>query len=116
MRDHRKLAAFQLADKLIFDVYLASKRFAIEERFGLTGQIRRAAISIGTNIVEGSARISKIEYLRFLNIAFASARELQYELSLANRLGYLETKKHEEIENLTSRVCSALYALIKSLR
>lgn len=116
MRDHRKLEAFQLADSLAMLVYEATRSFPKDERFGLTSQLRRAAISIGANIAEGSARPSLTEYLRFLTIAFGSAREIEYELSIARRLGYLEETSATELEDATNRTCRALYGLIRALR
>src|SRR4051812_12042778 len=89
MRDHRKLRAFELADPLVLLVYSATKTFPKDEQFGLTSQLRRAAVSIASNIVEGCARTSEADYIRFLDMAFGSVREVEYQLSIASRLGYM---------------------------
>lgn len=114
MRDHRKLEAFKLADELVLRIYAATRNFPIEERFGLSNQVRRAAVSVGANIVEGSARRSEADYARFLNIAYSSACELKYELSIAERLGYLDPNSPLVI--LSARTCSALAALIHAFK
>lgn len=77
MRDHTRLKVLALADKLALTVYRASSQFPHNEQYGLQSQIRRAAVSIAANIVEGCARYSEADYMRFLNIAYGSARELQ---------------------------------------
>jgi four helix bundle protein len=115
MRDHRRLEAFQLADALAMRIYAVTKTFPGDERFGLTSQLRRAAVSVGTNIVEGSARRSLGDYIRFLTVAFSSARELEYELSIANRLGYLDPPASTELQALATRTCAALFGLIGAL-
>ncbi len=115
MRDHRKLEAFALADTLTLRVYEVTRHFPPEERYGLTIQMRRASVSVAANIVEGAARGSSPEYLRFLRIAYASACELHYELSIASRLGYLSGVRRDEIELLASRTCKALRGLVKAV-
>jgi four helix bundle protein len=93
MRDHTRLKVFELADKLALAVYRESQNFPTEERYGLQSQVRRAAVSVAANIVEGSARSTQADYSRFLEIAYGSARELQYEISLCKRLGFLDRRE-----------------------
>ena len=85
MRKHTKLRAFELADEIALMIYRLTKGFPREEVYGLASQMRRAAVSVPSNIVEGCARESQIEYLRFLEIAFSSLRELHYQFGLAKR-------------------------------
>ncbi|MBW1738984.1 MAG: four helix bundle protein [Deltaproteobacteria bacterium] len=111
MRDHTKLRAFELADDLAVLVYRVTARFPREELYGLISQMRRAAISIPSNIVEGCARDSQADYLRFLYIAFGSLRELHYQLSLSKRLGFLSNEDSSLIQpsvfNLNSWVVTS---------
>jgi four helix bundle protein len=86
MRDHTKLRAFDLADALALAVYKATANFPREEMFGLTSQLRRAAISIASNIVEGCARFSEAEYVHFLDMAYGSAREVEFFSPFASGL------------------------------
>lgn len=116
MRDHSKLRAFELADRLALEVYKATKTFPREEVFGLTSQLRRAAVSVASNIVEGCARHSKSDYVRFLDIAYGSAREVEYQVSLAFRLGYLNKKAHESLHALSVETSKVLNGLLRSLR
>jgi len=116
MRDHTKLRAFELADNLALAVYRATKAFPKEEMFGLRSQLRRAAVSVASNIVEGCARYSKSDYVRFLDTAYASAREVQYQVSLAFRLGYLNQKNSETLRVLGDETSKVLNGLLRALR
>jgi four helix bundle protein len=116
MRDHTKLRAFELADELVFLVYQLTAGFPKEELFGLVSQVRRAAISIPSNIVEGCARSSEAEYLRFLNIAFGSLRELHYQLNLSKRLEFLSEPDFSMIEPKVVETEKVLNGLICALR
>jgi four helix bundle protein len=116
MRDHTKLRAFELADELVLAVYATTKRFPREEQFGLTSQVRRAAVSIVSNIVEGCARHSEADYLHFLDMAYGSAREVEYQTSLAHRLGYLDEENHERLDRKCEETAKVLNGLIRSLR
>ncbi|MBK9108826.1 MAG: four helix bundle protein [Saprospiraceae bacterium] len=93
MRNYMNLNAFKLLDDLVLEVYSITKFFPKEEQYGLSLQLRRALISATSNIVEGSYRDSQKEYYRFLEIAFSSFKEAQYQLLLAERLGYLKTSQ-----------------------
>ena len=116
MRDHTKLRAFELADEVAMLVYRVTAGFPKEESFGLTSQIRRAAVSVSSNIVEGCARDSEADYLRFLNIAFGSLRELHYQLNLSKRLGYLHSEDSSLIEPKVEETEKVLNGLIRALR
>ena len=116
MRDHTKLRAFILADELVLLVYKVSINFPKEEIYGLTSQIRRSAVSVPSNIVEGSARESVIEYIRFLEIAFGSLKESHYQFTLATRLGYICASDIQVCEQHFSETEKVLAALIRSLR
>jgi len=116
MRDHTKLRAFELADQLTLAVYEATRGFPKEEQFGLTSQMRRAVVSCASNIVEGCARHTELDYLRFLDMAFGSVREVEYQASLAHRLGYLSAKSYESLRDRCVETSKVLGALIRSLR
>ena len=116
MRDHKKLRAFELADQAVLSIYRITRSFPKEEIYGLTSQMRRAAVSVPSNIVEGCARESHAEYLRFLEIAFGSLQELHYQLSLAGRLGFVATGSVTEVDSLLNETGKVLGALVRSLR
>ena len=116
MCDHTKLRAFDLVDEVAFSIYRITKEFPKEEIYGLTSQIRRSAVSVPSNIVEGCARESQTEYLRFLEIAFASLREMNYQFGLAIRLGFMKESTASECNLKLDEAEKVLGALIRSLR
>lgn len=104
MRDHRKPLAFQKADELAVAIYRATAGFPAEKRFGLAQQMRRVAVSTASNIVEGCARASQADYLRFLDMALASSRELGYQTSLARKLGFLPDDQNAALPMLSDEL------------
>jgi four helix bundle protein len=116
MRDHTELRAFELADEVAVLLYRVTARFPKEELYGLTSQMRRAAVSIPSNIVEGCARDTQADYLRFLYIAFGSLRELHYQLDLSKRLGFLCDEDSSLIEPKVVETEKVLNGLIRALR
>jgi len=116
MRDHTKLRAFHLADELALAVYRRTQDFPQDEHFGLRSQLRRCAVSVASNIVEGSARHSEADYLRFLDMAYGSARELEYQLHLAHRLGYLDDEPYQDVSGRSIETGKVLAGLMRSLR
>jgi four helix bundle protein len=110
------LRAFELADQLALEIYEVTKGFPREELFGLASQMRRCAVSVASNIVEGCGRRSEADYLRFLDMANGSARELEYQLTLAFRLGYLSREVNERLSKLGGETNRVLAALVQALR
>jgi four helix bundle protein len=112
----KDLQVWQLAHGLVLRVYEMAKGFPTEERFRLTDQLCRAAISIPTNIVEGKGRNSLGEYLQFLSIAKGSVEEVKYLLLLARDLGYIDEAGYWELADGYNQVGKMLNKLIRSLR
>lgn len=114
-RDFRKLHVFQLADELLMRVYHAASTFPAAERYTLQAQLRRAALSASTNIVEGSARRTTREYLNFINIAAGSATEARYLADVSRRLGYLPDKDAADLVSRYTELSAKLQALLAAL-
>jgi four helix bundle protein len=112
----RDLKVWRDAMTLVEDVYRVSARFPAIERFGLTSQIRRAAVSIPSNIGEGKRRKRQRAFLHHLDIALGSQGELEVQLELARRLGFTATKDVERVMNRAAEVGRMLNGLIESLQ
>lgn len=113
-RKHRDLLAWQHAIKLVKVVYRLTAAFPDAERFGLTTQMRRAAVSVPSNIAEGAARTTTKEYLHFLGIARGSLSELDTQLVIAHELAYCENI--DDVEQRISDTFGLLNGLINSLK
>ena len=114
-RDYSQLRVFVLSDALIGPVYKVTGHCPPDERFGLRSQIRRAAVSVPTNIVEGSAMPTTSGYLRFLYVSLGSATEVSYPLGLGVRLGFVHETDGLRLILAYSRLISGLQRLANSL-
>ena len=112
MVDYKDLPAWRLSRALVSDIYLLTKNFPEDERFGLTNQIRRAVVSIPSNIAEGYNRRSDKEFAHFLKIAKGSAAEVETQLILSFDLGYITTKESEMFLKAVDDIIRILGALI----
>jgi four helix bundle protein len=115
MKDFRHLEVWTKGRQTVSEVYKMTCSFPKEEMFGLTSQIRRAAVSIPSNIAEGCGRGSDAELARFLQIAMGSSSELEYQILLAKDLGYLNDESYNNLSDKTIEVKKMLTSLIKKL-
>lgn len=115
-RDFRNIRAWQFADDLTVLVYSKTKKFPKEELYGVTSQIRRAAVSVPTNIAEGASREHKREYLHFLYVARGSLSETEYLLHLSRRLEYFDDADYHELNKLREDTGKLLHGLIRSVK
>jgi four helix bundle protein len=115
-KPHKKLNAWTDPVDLAQQIYRVTERFPSNEQFGLTSQIRRAAVSIPINIAEGAARKTKKEFLNFLHIAKGSLSELHTQLEIARRLEYLDQVRWETLDERLERIDRMLSGLVRSLR
>ena len=115
MKPHKKLEAWKRSIEFVTKTYKVTQTFPDNETFGLVSQMRRAAISIPSNIAEGAARVSKKEFIRFLSIAQGSTSELETQLIISNNLGFLKEKDVALLDEL-DEISRMINGLIKSLR
>lgn len=115
-QSYRDLIAWQKAIDCVEVIYQLTKRFPVEENFGLTAQIRRSATSIPANIAEGYGRLHSGDYLRFLSIARGSLFETETHLYLALRLGYCQSDMHDQILDQLQVVSRLIQGLIRSVK
>ncbi|MBM3254540.1 MAG: four helix bundle protein [Candidatus Omnitrophica bacterium] len=115
-KGYKRLEVWKRAHKLVILVYKYTRDFPKEEEYGLTSQLRRAALSVSANIVEGQASSSKREFLNFLNIANRSLVETEYLLEVAVELKYLSKERYDEMDNLRYEIGIFLNGLTRSIR
>lgn len=113
---HKDLQVWQKGIELVKLVYANTQMFPKEELFGLVSQMRRAAISIPSNIAEGYGRCSSKECERFLYISLGSVSELETQLIISKELGYIDSNIYQSLDNLINQIIKMLSALIKSLK
>jgi four helix bundle protein len=116
MRDFRTLDVWVKSHALVLRLYQATAGFPAEERYGLTSQMRRAGVSVPTNIAEGCGHASDPEFARYLQLATASASELEYELLLARDLNYLNVEYYSELTGSVQELKKMLSVFILRIR
>ena len=115
LRNYKELKVWQKAYQLCLELYKITSGFPREERYGLSSQIRRAAVSVPSNIAEGYGRKTTPEYIRSLYFAYGSNCELETQISLSGDLGYVKTQEKEVSQRNIGEIERILKALIKSL-
>jgi len=113
---YRELQVWRLSIQLTKDVYAVTKNFPSDERFGLISQLRRAAVSIPSNIAEGQARYSQREFLRFLSNARGSLAEVETQLLLSTELGYVPESEMQKLTRKTAEVGRLLNGLYSAIQ
>lgn len=114
MKNFQDLIVWQKAHALLLEVYKITRKFPHHELFTLTSQIRRASLSVGSNIVEGFKRAHIKESIQFYAVAAASLEEVKYQLIVARDLGYIDAKEYNQIEFLADEVGRVLHGWIRS--
>jgi len=114
-QSYRDLIAWQRAMRLVSEVYRATRKFPREELYGLTDQLRRAAVSVPSNIAEGQARFSSREFYRFLSHARGSLAEVETQLLIAEDLGYMDQRVSQSLFSTAAELGRVLNGLIASI-
>ena len=116
MRNYERLRVWQAAHSLSLDVYRATQEFPASEKYGLTSQFRKSAVSIGSNLAEGGGRSTQADLRRFVDIALGSACELEYQLRLSRDLGFIAAELHSDLGSQADHLRRALSRFSDSLR
>jgi four helix bundle protein len=115
MLGHERLRAWELCHQLVLGVYRATEGWPVQERYGLTSQVRRAAASAPTNLAEGAAKHGSREFRRYVDIALGSLGETAYLLRLAKDLGVLSSEEWNSLDDLRKRAGGLTWRLARSL-
>lgn len=116
VKDYRELIAWQKAMDLVEAVYSTTASFPREEVYGLTSQLRRAAVSIPSNIAEGNSRDTTRDYLHFLNMAYGSVKEVETQVLIGQRLRYTDPNQIARLMTMTTEVARLISGLTNSLK
>ena len=112
MGDYKKLRVWVRADQFVLEVYRATENFPVAERYGLRSQIRRSAVSVPSNLAEGAGRNTDPQFQQYVRNALGSANEVGYQLSLAERLGFLPAAKAKELISIADELRRMLAKLL----
>ncbi len=115
VQSYKDLDVWQKAVELVLSIYAATKEFPREELYGLTSQIRRAAVSVPSNIAEGRAKRSTKDFMRFLNIAYGSIAEVETQIIISHKLGYIEEEKAKFLSEEAARVGRMINGMLVGL-
>jgi four helix bundle protein len=115
VRSYRDLEVWQMAIALVTDVYALTKEYPREELYGLTNQMRRAAVSIPSNIAEGRAKRSTKDFIRYINIAYGSAAELETQLIISRKLDYITDVAKSSLLERLARISRMLNGMLSGL-
>lgn len=112
-KPHKKLNVWKAAIELVSEIYVISRSFPAEEKYSLTSQMKRAAISVASNIAEGAARKTKKEFIQYLHVAQGSISELDTQLEIAKRLKYVTEDKVSSLDVSMEKIDKMLSGLIR---
>ncbi|NLF08185.1 MAG: four helix bundle protein [Pirellulaceae bacterium] len=115
VKDYRELIAWQKAMNLVEEIYRTTKTFPREEIYGLTSQLRRAAISVPSNIAEGNGWPTTRDYVHFLGVAYGSVKEVEPQVLISERLRYINADSSEKLVEMTTEIARLISGLINSL-
>ncbi len=116
MQSHENLLVWKKAVELSVAIYTLTKKFPRNEMYGLVNQIRRAAVSVASNIAEGRRRGTDADFAHFLHMAYGSLAEMETQLLISNKLSYITDKEYEHVRSQTLEIGKMLHGMIHSLR
>ena len=114
-KPHKKLEAWKQSMDLVTEIYKTTKEFSTQEIYGITNQVRRAAVSVPSNIAEGAARQTKKEFTNFLHVAQGSLSELDTQIEIASRLGYIDLNYRKRLDEKMEPIDKMITGLIRHL-